>query len=270
MLFNAQKIENFSLRASDGEIGKVTDLYFDDHQWHIRYLVVKTGGWLSSRQVLISPASVDAPDFENELIPVRLTRDQIESSPSIDEDKPITREYEESLHQHYDWPVYWMGPGYFAGAHGGVAVGAMPFAPEAGVMPQTGGVAAAHTAAAAAAVNQPLRDADPHLQSVSTVRGWNIEAEDGGLGHVEDLIISSQDWGVHQLVVDTRNWWPGRKVLVFPGWINDVDWVDHHVSINLDKETIKSGPEYDPNTVVSEEHESALLRHYNDVYLARR
>src|SRR5262245_4340906 len=55
-------IRNFSLAAKDGEIGKVKELYFDDQNWTVRYVVVDTGGWLSGRKVLLAPLSFGAID----------------------------------------------------------------------------------------------------------------------------------------------------------------------------------------------------------------
>ena len=55
MQINTNKLVGYNLEATDGEIGKVESFYFDDDTWTIRYMVVKTGGWLSGRKVLISP-----------------------------------------------------------------------------------------------------------------------------------------------------------------------------------------------------------------------
>ena len=51
-----------------GLIGEVDDLYFDDEDWAIRYLVVDTGGWLSGRKVLISPVAIGHPDWMARLL----------------------------------------------------------------------------------------------------------------------------------------------------------------------------------------------------------
>ncbi len=58
MLRNAKDLHGFKIRATDGELGTVDQLYFDDETWAIRYLMVETGGWLGGRRVLISPISV--------------------------------------------------------------------------------------------------------------------------------------------------------------------------------------------------------------------
>jgi hypothetical protein len=79
------------LDSLDGEIGKVKEFYFDDRHWAIRYLVADTGNWLTGRQVLVSPYALDGVMKEEQKIAVDLTKKQIEDSPSLDCDKPVSR-----------------------------------------------------------------------------------------------------------------------------------------------------------------------------------
>src|SRR5207247_9518143 len=88
MLHTAKELHDFTVGATDGEIGEVKDIYFDDERWAVRYLVVQTGGWLSGRKVLISPISVRDIDWDGEVLNVNLSQQQVRESPSIDTDKP--------------------------------------------------------------------------------------------------------------------------------------------------------------------------------------
>jgi len=83
MLRNITELRGYTILATDGHIGTVDDFYFDDEDWTIRYLVVDTGGWLSGRKVLISPLSLGRPDFPGRLLPVSLTKAQVEHSPEM-------------------------------------------------------------------------------------------------------------------------------------------------------------------------------------------
>jgi hypothetical protein len=94
MLRTLKDFENCAIGATDGDIGRVKGLYFDDHAWAIRYLIVDTGSWLSGRKVLISPISIHKPDWTANSLPAAITRDQVQSSPDIDTDKPVTRQHE--------------------------------------------------------------------------------------------------------------------------------------------------------------------------------
>src|SRR3990172_2839645 len=94
MLQNLKDIEKCTLHATDGDIGRVKDLYFDDHTWVVRYLIVDTGSWLSDRKVLLSPISIRKPDWPAHRLPAAVTRDQVKNSPDIDTDKPVSRQHE--------------------------------------------------------------------------------------------------------------------------------------------------------------------------------
>ena len=110
MLNKAKTLKGYKLDSLDGEIGKVKEFYFDDQHWAVRYLVADTGNWLTGRQVLISPYALGAVNQEEQHISIDLTKKQIEDSPSLDSDKPVSRQFEESYYGYYGWPAYWDGP----------------------------------------------------------------------------------------------------------------------------------------------------------------
>ena len=221
MLRTASHLKGTSIAATDGEIGSVQDLYFDDHSWTIRYLVVDTGTWLPGRQVLISPRSIMTVTDEAK-IPVSLTKSQVENSPSTDVDKPVERQYEEEYSQYYGYPYYWTGP-YRWGATPYPGEGVLAIPEAAAAMPPRGG-------------------GDPSLRSTRNVTGYYIEATDGDIGHVDDFIVDTTAWAIRYMLIDTRNWWPGKKVLVSPEWINRVSWPDSRVYVDMSKQAIKSAP----------------------------
>jgi hypothetical protein len=104
---------------------------------------------------------------------------------------------------------------------------------------------------------------DSHLRSTREVSGYHIQAADGEMGHVEDFIVDDETWAVRYLVIDTRNWWPGKKVLVSPRWIDSVSWSESKVFVNLTREAIKQSPEYLEESLLTRDYEAALYRHYN-------
>ncbi|MCR4332167.1 MAG: PRC-barrel domain-containing protein, partial [Sulfuricaulis sp.] len=116
MLSKAKTLKGYKLVSLDGEIGTVKEFYFDDHHWTIRYLVADTGNWLMDKQVLISPYALVAVNKEEHHITVDLTKKQIEDSPSLSSDKPVSRQFEETYYGYYGWPMYWGGP-YMWGAY---------------------------------------------------------------------------------------------------------------------------------------------------------
>src|SRR5579863_4231445 len=247
MLKSVTHLQGVTIRATDGEIGKVDQFYFDDETWAIRYLVVNTSRWLDGRLVLISPISLAQKDLESKRVDVALTKKQIENSPHIDTHKPISRQHEAIYMGYYGYPYYWGGSHLWG-------VGSYP----AGLTVQREAVTEAEAAEARAA-KEP---ADSHLRTTQEVAGYHIEATDGEIGHVKDFLFDDETWAIRYLEVDTRNWWPGKKVLVSPAWIDNVSWPDSKVYITLSRETIKNGPEWIDSMPVTREYEAKLFGHY--------
>ena len=239
-LNKARTLDGYRLDSLDGEIGKVKDFYFDDRYWTIRYLVVDTGTWLASRQVLVSPHALGPVNPEAHHIAVNLTKKQIEGSPSLDSDKPVSRQFEEEYYGYYGWPVYWSGPDMW-GSYPTIVPD-----PEQWRKPTEAGKAW-----------------DPHLRSMHDVSGYHIQAADGEIGHVADFVIDDASWAIRYLIIDTQNWWPGKKVLVAPQWIDRVSWIESKVFINLTRESIQRSPEYSEDALITREYETGLYRHYD-------
>jgi len=246
MLIAMKDLMGFTLAATDGAIGEVEGCYFDDVHWTVRYLVVDTGGWLSGRKVLITPMAVRGIDAVGERVLVSLTRQQVERSPDIDTHRPVSRQHEISLLQHYGFPTYWYGP-Y---AWGPVMVPTAPIPASDAVMEEI----------AARAEQDNLEDA--HLHSTNDTIGYDIQARDGAIGHVDDLLLDDGAWTIRWFVVDTGNWLPGKQVLVAPDWVEDVAWPERAVRVGLTRAQIQGAPEYDRARPVDRAYEQRLFSHY--------
>ena len=233
MLRSISEITGYHVGATDGEIGKARDFLFDDEKWTVRHLVVDIGKWLPGRQVLIAPEAVREADWDTRLLRLSLTKEKIENSPPIDADSPVSRQQEIELYRYFAWTPYW-------GA----------------------GMAGPHTEPAAVAIpedtGKEVRKGDTHLRSAVQVMGYHISAADGEIGHIDDFIVDDESWILRYAVVDTRNWLPGKKVLVSPWWLKDIDWAARTASTDLKQEDIKAGPHYDPAMPVNREYEQRL------------
>ena len=240
MLYKAKDLNGYKLKSNDGEIGKVSEFYFDDQHWAIRYLVADTGNWLTGRQVLISPYALVTVKQEDQCILINLTKKQIEDSPSLNSHKPVSRQFEDAYYGYYGYPMYWDGP-YMWGGYPNIVRDEKKWKRS----------------------TQDEKGWDPHLRSTRSVSGYHIQAADGEIGHVDDFIIDDEAWAIRYLVIDTKNLWQGRKVLVSPLWIERVSWSDSKVFINLPLETVKRSPEYTEKTLLTRDYESGLHRHFN-------
>ena len=236
MLRSVNEIKNYVLEAIDGEIGRCKDLLFDDAEWIIRYMVADTRKWLPGRNVLISPESLAQPDWFRKRFPISLSQEQIKESPPLKADEPVSRQYESRWTQYYGLPRYWLGPG-------GTWAIYSPMVPSA--------------EAQEAQLEENVEPAKGQLRSAKEVIGYHIHASDGEIGHVEDFFVDDLAWRLNCIVVDTRNWLPGRKVLVPPQWADTVSWSERKVVFKLSKERIKNSPDYDPADLQN--------RHYQDI-----
>jgi hypothetical protein len=226
MLITSQALFGCSIEAADGQVGTVEDLYFDDRTWAVRYLVVDTGNWLPGRKVLLSPEIVKEQDWPARRLVTGLTREKVENSPPVETDLPVSRQKEIEMAQYFAWGAYWAG--------------------QEGIFDVEG---------------------DPNLRSARHVAGYRIEAADGEIGHVEEFIFDDASWQgaaweIRYLVIDTRNWLPGRKVLILPRWAKAIDWGQRRVRVEVDRWTIQASPEYDPATPINRQYEEVLYDYY--------
>ncbi len=239
MLIKAKTLQGYKLGSLDGEIGKVKGFYFDDKHWTIRYLVADTGTWLTGRQVLISPYALVAAVKEEQDITVSLTKKQIENSPPLDSDRPVSQQFEEVYYGYYGWPMYTDGPFMW---------GPAPYIIRDPEKWKSSG--------------EKKKAWDPHLRSTNEVSGYHIQASDGEIGHVEDFVIDDDTWAIRYLVVATKNWWTGNKVLIAPQWIKEIRWDESKVFLNLSREIVKESPAYSEESLLTRDYEAGLYRHY--------
>jgi hypothetical protein len=229
MLWNASVIDGYTIQASDGDLGTVGDFLFEDDSWTVRWLVVETGTWLSGRRVLLPLSALGKPDPAARIFPVRLTMRQVKDSPDIDSDRPVSRQMESHVYGYYGLDPYWGGG--FLPVSGAIA---MPFS-SAPLMP-------ASQALSDVAADVALDNGDPHLRSFEEVTGYHLHAIDGEIGHVDDFLIDDADWRIRYLAVDTRNWWPGKKVVISPRSVSSIDWAQRRIHLDVSRQKVKDSP----------------------------
>jgi hypothetical protein len=251
MLIVGSALKGYAIEANDGRLGTVTTFLFDDKTWKIRWLVVDVGHWLTDRQVLIHPSAIGKPDYEMRLLPVDLTKAQVEASPDIRQDQPVTMQMEAEIRTYYDWNTG-RGLDYYGAGIGG-------FATDGG----SGTSSPVGDGAKAADTLQPgLDEGDPHLRSMTALHGYHIRATDGSIGHVENFLVEDDTWTVSYLIIDTRNWWPGAHVLISPYAVQSIEWGDHEVRLNVSREQVRASPPWNPVEVVEQTYERELHDHY--------
>ncbi len=217
MLLVARHLHGASVVASDGVAGKVYELLFDDQSWEVRNLVVETGGWWQSRDVLLSPAMIDHHDATQRRLVIRATRRELRELPLASTFLPVARRRLLEASQIIAWEAYW-------------------------------------TKAVDLSAQTP---GHPHLRSTRILPGLRVVASDGKIGHLADFLVDDQTWSIRYVGIDTRNWWPGRHVLIEPMWIESIDWDSHRVQVSMPRERIEHSPSYDPSATVEADQELA-------------
>lgn len=236
MIRSLNDLLDYAINATDGVIGSVSDVYLDDAGWTVRYLVVDTGTWLPGRKVLLPASVLEAPETDSRQFPVRLTRKQVEDSPDVATERPVSRQEEETLAGYFGVEPYWLS---------GSLIGPAELPPMPAEPPADAG-----------------RRGDPHLRSGREITRYAIAATDGDIGTVSDLLIDDADWRVRYLLVDTGNWLPGRKVVFAPGWVESIDWVTGAVRVDLTRDQVRNSPVPENVPEVNRAYEDQLHSHY--------
>lgn len=244
MLRSLKDLERYTVSATDGDIGSVVNFLLDDERWIVRYLVVHAGGplFLNGRMVLISPISFRQADWSTKSFKLALTMDKVKNSPSIDVDKPVSRQHERDYYRYYGYSYYW-------GYSGLWGMGAYP-----GLLAEIRG--------SDAPAEHAAEPGDVHLRSARELRGYHIQGSDEAIGHVEDFIVDDESWEIRYLVIDTSSWWVGKKVLVAPQWASRISWSESMVYVDLSRQAIKKSPEWNASAAVNREYETRLYDYY--------
>lgn len=245
MLRSLKELLGYKLSAKDGHIGEVNDFLFSDEDWVIRYMVVDTGPWILGRKVLISLEALGQPVWASRTFPVNLTREQVKSSPDVDLAKPVSREYEERIHQYYSWPAYWRMS---------VSVPGYP-------------VHIPPPAFARRVEAEKEQEEETHLHSVKELSDYRVSAVEGEVGQVTDFIVQDESWQLHYMVVDLTKWLEeDKQILVAPTWINvnGIDVSRDEITIILTQDAVRFSPPFDPNLAVNREYEEVLYDYYGE------
>jgi uncharacterized protein YrrD len=257
MLQVLSALKGYGVEASDGGVGTINDFLFDDRGWKVRWLVVDTGTWLTGRKVLVHPQAIERTDYEQAELRVKLTKAQVEGSPDILEDQPVSRQLERQTYDHYGWDPLLNGS--FLGATPG-AIAAPLSAPPYFSLDM------AHESADA---GPALREGDPHLRSFAEFVGYHIHAVDGDIGHVENFIVDSASLDIRYLIVDTGHWWLEKPVLMSLQAVKEINWFDRHVQLDVTRGQVKASPTWDPLELMDQAYMKRLHGHYGWLGMGR-
>ncbi len=207
MIVSMEQILDLPVEATDGQIGRCKDMLFDEEQWVIRYLVLDTHKWLPfGDKVVISPITVIGDDWpDRKAIPLRITQESIKSSPPLNENLPISREYEIKLFRYYGYGFYWMGPGLW-----GTYPSPSPLIERS---KQTD-------------MDSSFDDSRATgLRSMMELKNYSMEAADDKVGRVNDFAVDIHDWTIKCIDVDRGGLFNSASIEVPVDLVNEIDWL---------------------------------------------
>jgi hypothetical protein len=213
----------------------VQDLYFDDENWAVRYLVADTGTWLPGRKVLLSPHAIGDLDAAGKVLGVKLTRKQVEDSPPMASHQPVSRQYEAEYYRYYGWPYYWEGGGLWGLS--GFPILELPVDPARRDEKQAAGGLVAR--------------ADSHLRSTTAVTGYRLQASDGTMGHVSGFMVDDRSWAIGQLVVKTGHRLSGKEVDIPTSQVERISYEESAVFVRLTMDAVEHGLAHRPAAEVA-------------------
>jgi len=229
---SVRQILGWTVRASDGRIGWVRDLYLEDRTWTVRHVVVDTLHRLGGRRVLLPPEAIEHVDLAGRALQTGLSGRQVSLGPSSDVARPVSGQHGLDLGRYYRFPSYVVSVG-----------AAVVLAP---------------------AILDRTLDAhyDSHLRRVRAIRGYHVHALDDDVGRAADFLIVNGSWEIGHMVASVGLWWPTRTILVPVGWIAEVSWGAATVEVSLPSEAIRLAPQYDSALGLGPEHEERLEGYY--------
>ena len=230
MFMSLEHLLQYRVRAVDGEVGDVSDFYVDDRHWRVRYVVVDTDAWRTGSEVLVRPSRMERPNSRVKILPVMLKAEQVRKSSPVLTDPPVSLQQAIEADELFDIE----------------SVEELVGAPEGDARRETGG----------------RLKGDVHLRSFQAVKGYEVQATDGEIGHVGDFIAQTDSWTILYITVHTRHWLPGHAFILAPHWVDVIDWEQGVLQAGVSREQIKSGPRYNPSAPLERQFETELHDYY--------
>jgi hypothetical protein len=229
MLRIDQDLRGRRVRAHDGDIGAVSDCYFDELSWVVRYLSVETDVSLPDGHALVSPQAVELRPGNVPLLLAGVTMHQSGRSLPIDSARPISGDREDRSDTPFGWP------GNHDPMVGSGLLGPPPWEAEYTASP---------------------------LHSVRALLGCTVRGLDGDIGHVADVLVDEHFWSIRYVLIDARSWLPGRHIVFAPDWFSRINWITGEMKVDLGRDTVRTSPRFERTEMVTDEYAAQLRDHY--------
>jgi hypothetical protein len=219
-------------------IGAVGDLFFDNRDWTVRFILLRVGSWFRQKSILITPDQINSIEWMKTGAFITVNQDVIEKNPRIDQDRFAL----------YQWPYYWTGAGV-------LGIASTSDISKWGITPDSKFklIPKRSSLEKRKAIN---------IQSVNGTLDYHIKTRDTDVGYLEDFIVSDEDWKIRYLVVDTQLLLPERLILLSSEWVQSISWDHLIVHFDIPEEQLINSPVYSPKSNITREYEERLWSHF--------
>lgn len=248
MLVSSRAIVGSAVDANDERLGKVRDLYFLPADWTVRFVLLETDHWFSGRTVCVPTEVFDQVVWTERNAQVAVDREQIERVSQHDVGKA---EDDIDLARSGSWSSYWSADDPTGGTNdigGGASADASSPSAQRTHEQSTSGTRLASPASVhpLTSVDQPASQRE--LRLLKTLWNFHVETIDGSVGHIDDFLIDDQSWEIRYIVVETRNWMPGRRVLVGREAAESISWPQQRIRLRQTSQAVRESPSYEPES----------------------
>lgn len=253
MFLSANALIGYDVLATDEKVGSIEDIYFDDNEWIVRYLVDKTGFLFFGKKVLIPLLELDSIDSNKKNVKLKITKEEVMNSPTIDQDEPVSRDKEKLILGYYAFQPYWnVGSGFMGGGIGNAGSGYMGSAAGFGGLKSRREI-----------VKDSEEDEENSLRSVTEMVGYKMGIKEDEIGEVADLILD-ENHEIAFIAVKTDKLECRDYMLVLPEWIHYISYRGKVFSTNKPKAYFENCPEYNLGDTVPDEYRKVLEEFYGE------
>jgi sporulation protein YlmC with PRC-barrel domain len=239
MLRSCKSLEGYSLNASDGEIGHLKTIHFNDEDWSVKYLVVDIGSFWNEKKVLVLPNASYQFSWIEQNISVKLTRNQIKEALPYSSDLPVSDQHElinklnfKSLYLIEPWSGSFL-PLWFPDLKAGQAL---------------------------QNIVQEIGDKD--LRCAKTITGYQVVLKDKEFGKVEDFILDCNEWIIRDIVIDANHILHSNKKIIPVSKIKVFDTDNQKIELELSSHELLDYTDYNEHQAVNREYVIKFYDYY--------
>jgi hypothetical protein len=215
MLRSVKSLYGCPVEATDGTIGKVHEFFFIDDSWDIAYVVVRTGGLVYGRKILVPPSLFRRVETSSRITIVGLKREQAMDLPGIESDLPVSLFNETLLRGYYE----------VSAPAGGTAMIPGPVLPPPLSAEEEREIALLE------------RDRNLHLRRTREVVRYDLKLNDRLQCAIDDFFMDDVSWRIKYFEASSGGWMNRRKFLVDSTNITEIRWGTKQVTAELAGET---------------------------------